>query len=437
MKKQHLSRRNFLGTACAALSAPLIVPARALGREGAVAPSERIAMGFIGLGGQGSGHLFGGSWTYVAGGYLGRREVQVQAVCDVWKQRREDAADRVNRHYAHTTGQTSYDGCRAYLDFRELLAREDIDAVLMALPFHWHAPMAILAARAGKDVYSEKPVALTIEEGRLLSNTMRRYARVYQAGTQQRSEAEYGGKFQRAWELIRNGYIGELREIYSFSPGGGFSANMQNTRLKEQPLPEGFDWNLYLGTAPWQPFTGGNVHCGIFAYGDPNWGPHHFDVVQWVLEHQFNGPEAIDYEEDHAVLLYPGGLKVHCCAHPEIEVGATGGACFIGTEGTLAVDREGIMASPRNIMDISIRPQEIHPYKSPIHAGNFLDCIRTRKRTICDAETAYRSMSLVLLAGIATQIKGYARWDARQECFPEHEDANRFLAYARRPEWNI
>jgi len=273
MKKQHLSRRNFLGTACAALSAPLIVPARALGREGAVAPSERIAMGFIGLGGQGSGHLFGGSWTYVAGGYLGRREVQVQAVCDVWKQRREDAADRVNRHYAHTTGQTSYDGCRAYLDFRELLAREDIDAVLMALPFHWHAPMAILAARAGKDVYSEKPVALTIEEGRLLSNTMRRYARVYQAGTQQRSEAEYGGKFQRAWELIRNGYIGELREIYSFSPGGGFSANMQNTRLKEQPLPEGFDWNLYLGTAPWQPFTGGNVHCGIFAYGDPNWGP--------------------------------------------------------------------------------------------------------------------------------------------------------------------
>ena len=135
-------------------------------------------MGFIGLGGQGSGHLFGGSWTYVAGGYLGRKEVQVAAVCDLWKQRREDAAERVNRHYAHLTGQDSYDGCPAYLDFRELLARSDIDAVLMALPYHWHASMAILAAQSGKDVYSEKPVALTVEEGRLLSDAMSRYGRV-------------------------------------------------------------------------------------------------------------------------------------------------------------------------------------------------------------------------------------------------------------------
>ncbi|NLN92495.1 MAG: Gfo/Idh/MocA family oxidoreductase [Candidatus Hydrogenedens sp.] len=435
MTKKLFTRRSFLGKTAAAVAAPIILPAHVLGRDGAVAPSERITMGFIGLGGQGSGHLFGGSWTYVAGGYLGRKEVQVAAVCDLWKQRREDAAERVNRHYAHLTGQDSYDGCPAYLDFRELLARSDIDAVLMALPYHWHASMAILAAQSGKDVYSEKPVALTVEEGRLLSDTMRRYGRVYQAGTQQRSEAEYGGKFQQAWKLVRNGFIGEVKEIYSFSPGGGFSANMQNTRPTEHPEPEGFSWDLYLGPGPWQPYTGGNAHCGLFSYGDPNWGPHHFDFVQWVLEKDYTGPEAIGYEEGHAVLYYPGGLKVHCCAHPTVTTGASGGACFVGTEGHIAVDREAIVATPESILQREIRPQDEHPYKSPMHANNFIECIRSRRKTICDAETAHRSMSLVLLAGIATQIRDYARWDAAKECFPDHEEANRHLGYVPRPGW--
>lgn len=435
MTNKLMTRRTFLGQGAAALAAPLILPARALGRDGHTAPSERITMGFIGLGGQGSGHLFGGSWTYVAGGYLGRDAVQVAAVCDVWKQRREDAAERVNRHYAHLNDQDSYAGCAAYLDFRELLAREDIDAVLMALPFHWHAPMAILAAQSGKDVYSEKPVSLTLEEGRLLADTMQAYGRVYQAGTQQRSEAEYGGKFQQTWKLVRNGCIGTLREIYSFSPGGGFSAHMQNTLQTEHPQPEGFSWDLYLGPAPWQPYTGGNAHCGLFAYGDPNWGPHHFDFVQWVLEQDYIGPDAIGYEDGHAVLYYPDDLKVHCCVHPEVGVGGAGGACFVGTEGMIAVDREAIIATPENILQCEIRPQDEHPYKSPIHADNFLECIRNRRKTICDAETAHRSMSLVLLAGIATQIKDYARWDAVKESFPDHEEARRHLSYVRRPGW--
>ena len=319
MQKTMLSRRGFLAGALAATAGPMVVPARVLGRGGAVAPSERIAMGFVGLGGQGSGHLFGGSWTYVAGGYLGRPDVQVIGVCDVWKPKRESAKDRVNRHYAQLAGSGSHTSCEAYRDFRDLLARGDLDAVLMALPFHWHAPMAIMAAKYGKDVYSEKPVAMTIEEGRILADTMKRYGRVYQAGTQQRSE--YDGKFRRAYELVRNGYIGQLKKIYAYSPGGGFSANLQNVYDPGIPVPGELDWDIYVGPGPWQPYTGGNANCGLFAYGDPNWGPHHYDVVQWVLEEDCPGPVEIAYENDHAVLRFGNGVVVHACRHPAEGVG--------------------------------------------------------------------------------------------------------------------
>ncbi|HOS04003.1 MAG TPA: Gfo/Idh/MocA family oxidoreductase, partial [Candidatus Hydrogenedentes bacterium] len=157
MKKTSLSRRGFLKAALATSVGPMILPASALGRSGMTPPSDRITMGFIGLGGQGSGHLFGGAWTYVTGGYLGRDDVQVLGVCDLWREKRETAKERVNQHYAQRANTGSYISCEAYRDFRDLIARPDVDAVLMALPYHWHAPMAIMAAKAGKDVYSEKP----------------------------------------------------------------------------------------------------------------------------------------------------------------------------------------------------------------------------------------------------------------------------------------
>ncbi len=182
-----LSRRRFLrqaGLAAATLAVPSFVPASAVGRDGAASPSERIAMGFIGLGGQGTGHLLGGAWTYVPGGYVARNDVQVLAVCDVRKERRDHAQQRCNQMYAQKFGQADYNGVRAYNDFREVLARPDIDAVLLALPYHWAAPMATLAMRAGKDVYCEKPIAITVREGRNLVETCRRFGRIYQAGTQ-------------------------------------------------------------------------------------------------------------------------------------------------------------------------------------------------------------------------------------------------------------
>src|ERR1035437_8569589 len=219
MKHLHqFSRRQFLRQSSialgATLAAPALIPVSALGRNGTTAPSERVNMGFIGLGGQGSGHLLGGAWTYVPGGYVARDDVQVLAVCDVRKDRRDRAQARCNEVYAGKRGEAGYKGVLAYNDFREVLARPDIDAVLMALPYHWAATMATMAMRAGKDVYCEKPIAITVQQGRTLIETAKRYARIYQGGMQQRSE--YAGKFRLACELVRNGRIGQLKEVYAY-----------------------------------------------------------------------------------------------------------------------------------------------------------------------------------------------------------------------------
>ncbi|MBN1123883.1 MAG: Gfo/Idh/MocA family oxidoreductase, partial [Sedimentisphaerales bacterium] len=215
-----VSRRGFLGSMAAATAFPYVIRSTALGSEDAVAPSERIRMGFIGLGGQGTGHLLGGAWTYVPGGYVARNDVQVLAVCDVRRERRESAQQRCNQMYAQKYNQTSYNAVQAYNDFREVLARTDIDAVLLALPYHWAAPMATMALRSGKDVYCEKPTAITVREGRNLIDTCTRFNRIYQAGMQQRSE--YEGKFRTACELVRNGRIGQLREVYAYRLPGAF-----------------------------------------------------------------------------------------------------------------------------------------------------------------------------------------------------------------------
>src|SRR5678815_439158 len=254
--KSCITRRSFLRRTTASLGtvlvAPSIVPTSVLGRNGTVPPGERITMGFIGVGTQGGGHLLGGAWTYVAGGYAGRKEVQVLAVCDVWQERRQRATQRVNDHYAEVFGKDSYKSCEPYNDFREVLARTDIDAVLIATPAHWHATMAVMAAAAGKDIYCEKPTAVTIQESRAMCDAVRRYGRIYQAGTQQRSE--YGGKFRQACEFVRSGRIGKLKAIYAYRDGGGIAWPVRFGAGK--PVPAELDWDLYLGPAPALPYDG-------------------------------------------------------------------------------------------------------------------------------------------------------------------------------------
>jgi hypothetical protein len=431
-----LTRRDFLrqtsAAAAAAFAAPAIIPASALGRAGAMAPSERVTMGFIGVGGQGGGHLLGGAWTYVAGGYAGRKDVQVLAVCDVWRDRRERACKKVNDHYTEVYGKGGYKACEPYTDFRQVLDRTDIDAVLIATPAHWHATMAAMAAAAGKDIYCEKPTAVTVSESRAMLATVRRYGRVYQAGTQQRSE--YDGKFRRACEFVRSGRIGKLRAIYAYRDGGAIFWPKRFGAAK--PVPAGLDWDLYLGPAPWIPYDG-DTGAHRYDIGELNWGQHHYDIVQWAADADNTGPVELWMEKDHSCYKYASGVTVYGTAYPGEPIGNDGGACFVGTGGRIAVDRDALVSDPPDIVREPLRPNEVHLYRSTSHSGNFLECVRTRKRPICDADIAHRAASALLLGGVVKQLKRRLIWNPQAEQFVKDDEANRMLSIAKRPPWCI
>jgi predicted dehydrogenase len=389
-------------------------------------------MGFIGVGGQGSGHLLGGAWTYVAGGYAGRKDVHVLAVCDVRRERRENATKKVNDHYAEVYGKGNYKACQAYDDFRQVLDRTDIDAVLIATPAHWHATMAAMAAEAGKDIYCEKPTAVTVRESQAMLAAVRRYGRVYQAGTQQRSE--YEGKFRRACEFIRSGRIGKLQAIYAYRDGGAIFWPKRFGPGK--PVPEDLDWDLYLGPAPWIPYDG-NASAHRFDIGELNWGQHHYDIVQWAAGADDTGPVELFMEDNRSCYKYASGVVVYGKAYPGEPVGNVGGCCCVGTKGRIAVDRDALVSDPPDIVREPLRPDEVHLYRSTSHAGNFLECIRTRKKPICDADIAHRAASALLLGGVVKQLKRPLRWDPQAEQFVKDEEANRMLSIAKRPPWCI
>ena len=435
-RERGISRRGFLHRGIAALGAavvPCIVPASALGRGGATPPSDRVAMGFIGVGGQGGGHLLGGAWTYLTGGYVAREDVAVLAVCDIWRDRRERATQRVNESYASRYDKGSYKAAEAYRDFRDVLARDDIDAVLIGSPVHWHALMTVMAAKAGKDVYCEKPCLLTVREGRAMVDAVRRYGRVYQAGTQQRSE--YGGKFRLACELARSGRIGKLQSVYAMLGGGGFTDGGAYSGTGV-PVPDTLDWELFLGPAPWRPF-GGHTDAHMFGWGSINWGQHHYDIVQWGIDADNTGPTDIYWEDGKLTYKYASGVLVYGCPYPGEKVGGSGGCTFVGTEGRIAVDRENIVSYPPSILEQPLGPDDVHLYHCNSHSANFLDCVRTRKRAICDVEVSHRAMSIILLGGIATQLNRPLKWDPQREEFLNDPQANRMLSVAMRPPWRL
>jgi predicted dehydrogenase len=427
MKGTHsVSRRDFLAKGVAVLGASVAVPTLLPSRVfGASAPSNRITMGMVGMGLQMGGHFRG---------MLGRDDVQVLAVCDVYRSRREQAKAEVEQTYAGARGSGTYKGCQAYLEYEELCGRPDIDAVFVCTPDHWHAAVSLAAFRAGKDVYCEKPMTLTIAEGRLMSNTCRQYGRVFQVGSQQRSE----WAFRKASEIVRNGWIGQVKTIYAGL--GEFAPPMT---LPEEPIPEGFDYDRWLGPTPWYPYNGERVKGDFgggwrrfWEYGsrkNGDWGAHHFDIIQWALGMDDSGPVKFIPKgwngTQYQTHVYANGVTV-LRDHP-----TTGGHMiqFVGTEGEVMVSREGrIDTKPVELARAPLGPNDIHLYESNYHAGNWIDCIRSRRKPICDAEIGHRTATICQLSGIAERLGRPIQWDPVKEEIIGDPAASRWMDRPRR-----
>jgi predicted dehydrogenase len=423
-KGSKLTRREFLnkslrtaGAVGVGAALPAFIPARALGADG-VAPSDKIGMGFIGVGGMGSGHL---------GAFLGNPQVKVLAVCDVYGP---------HRSRAQVVAE-----CAAYSDYRELLERDDIDAVLIATPDHWHALTSIHACEAGKDVYCEKPLSLTIEDGRAMVEAVRRYGRVFQTGSQQRSEEN----FRFACELVRSGRIGKLHTVRVGIGGGPTSGWEPNT----DPPPE-LDWNMWLGPAPWAPYNPQRCIYNFRWFWDysggkmTDWGAHHNDIAQWGMGTERTGPIRIT----PAKYTFPAdGLYETATSFEIIYEYANGvtlitasdghGIRFEGPDGWVHVDRGFLETSPKELMQEQLGPGDVHLYRSPGHHEDWLNCIRTRQRPICDVEIGYKSIVVCHLGNIAIRTGRALRWDPASERFVGDDEANRWISKPYRAPWHL
>ncbi|MDT8302540.1 MAG: Gfo/Idh/MocA family oxidoreductase [Sedimentisphaerales bacterium] len=431
MNARGINRRQFLkqaaGTSAAAVGFPYLVASSAMGNAGEVAPSNRIVMGAIGVGGQGTRHVGGGIWVQ-GGGFLSKPVVQFVAICDVNANHRNRGVEIVNKHYGNKD-------CASYNDFRELTARKDIDAVLVATPDHWHVLTSIAAVKAGMDVYCEKPMSLTIRQAREMADTVKRYGRIFQTGTQQRSWRE----FRVACELIRNGYIGRVKSI-TVNVGGppAWSCNAPG-----EPEPEWLDWNMWLGPAPWRTYTSKIAPGGWMGYRDysggemTNWGAHMFDTAQWAMGADESGPVEIIPPDgkDYKVLTYKYANGTIMTRGPISR--NVPGVRFEGTEGMIEVSRDHLIAEPESLLRQQIGRDEIHLYESINHPDNFLECIKSRKRPASDAEVGCRSITVCHLGNIAYWLKRPLRWNPEGEHFINDPEADKMRARALRAPWRL
>ena len=461
MKPNFIPRRQFLkntaGLALSAAAIPSIVPASALGRAGAVAPSNRIAVGCIGVGPQGQGDM---------GNFLNQKDAQVVAVCDVKTEQLEQARGSVNRHYGNND-------CATYGDFRELAARKDIDACLIATPDHWHVVTAIAVVRSGKDVYVEKPMGLSLTEDWTLRREVHRNKRVFQFGTQQRSSR----LFRIACELVRNGRIGKLKHINVWSPG---SAPGGSTEVV--PVPPGVNYEMWLGPAPFKPHTQDLCSAdGVkktwwfitdYALGFiAGWGIHPMDIAVWGAD-LFTGPIEVQGRGTfhcegicdtatiwNVSLKFASGVTMTFVGVPNgnnqdkptsdpwpqspewkqrYRRIATHGTAFEGTDGWVHIDRGGINLQPENLIDEKPETFKVRLTQSPDHARNFLDCVKSRAETVCPIDESVRSDSLCHISDIAIRLNRKVVWDPQKERFIDDEEANlRLRARKMRSPWHL
>lgn len=422
------TRRQFLRAAAGAALFPAIIPARALGRDGAIAPSNRITVGMIGVGSHGT--------AVNLKGFLAQQDARVIVVCDVDRTRAEDARQLVNRQYGNAD-------CTACQDFREVLARPDIDAVAISTPDHWHVPISIAAIRAGKDVLCEKPT-LTIAQGRALTDTVRRHGRVFQTATEDRSV----GVYHRMAELVRNGRIGRLQTIRVMLP----TDLERRANPAPMPVPPELDYDLWLGPAPWAPYTKDRVHYNFRWIRDysggalADWGMHLFDTAQWANGTDRGGPMRVAatgrsyndglYDtlcEFHIEYTYANGVTM---------IAESGGTSlrFEGTDGWVgnAGWRKPIEASSERILKSIIGPEETRLFTCP--AGehrNFLDCVKSRREPYFPAEIGHRVATVCHIGNISALLGRPLRWDPVRERFPDEPEANRHIDRAMRAPWRI
>ncbi len=432
-KRTGLSRRNMLRTASAAtaaVAAPMVIPSSALGLAGTVAPSERITLGMIGFGLQMGSHF---------GSCLGRKDAQILAVCDVYRDRREKAKEQVESAYAKKAPSGSYKGCEAYNEHEKIMERDDIDACYIVVPDHWHVAMALDAVRSGKDVYVEKPMTLTIREGRILSDAVRRHGAVLQVGSQQRSETSFG----RAVEMVRNGWIGKVHTIYA-----NLGRFPDGQVLPEEPIPDGFDYDRWLGPTPWFPYNKkrveGNYSGGWRSYWEygsrknGDWGAHHYDIIQWALGMDHSGPE----------FFFPKGYDDSGCQGYKYKDGPTiyrdhpqkmGSQIeFYGEKGAIGVGRGGdLKTNPGELMSRPMTPSDIQLKATRGHQDNFFDCIRSRKRTIADVEIGHRTATICHLSAISERLNRTIQWDPSKEEIIGDPQASKWLDRPRRAPYTL
>jgi len=421
-----LTRRTFLRSSATALTASAfnIVPARVLGQN---APSNKVVMAMIGVGGMGTGDM---------GAFLGLDDVLVRVVCDVNDKKTEAAKKRVDEHYKNADCQTAK-------DFREVCVRQDIDAVMIATPDHWHAFVGTFAARHGKDIYGEKPFTHDLLEGRALVNAVAQHGRVWQTGSWQRSSSE----MRRAVELVRNGRIGKIARVEVGLPSGGRGKPADSNAQ----VPEGLDWNFWLGPAPYRPFQG--VYDWdwrwVLEWGGGqmmDWIGHHADIAQWGLGRDTSGPSSFEgyapFEPDgiydspktyRYTCRYADGIELVVADSSQIPMGTK----WYGENGEwVYVDRGRFDASSPKIRDSKIEAGELR-LRRPGHQRNFLDCVKNRDTTLTPAEVAHRSASIGHLGQIAMLTGRQIVWDPAREQIIGDPAASALLGRAPRGPWAL
>ena len=443
MRNKAIDRRRFLkraaGTAAGAISFPYIVSSSALGAAGGVAASERITVGCVGVGPQGSG---------VMGNFLRQKDARVVAICDVKSHVLKAGQDRVNKHYKGT-------GCDAYKDFREVMARDDIDVILAATPDHWHVLIALAAVKSGKDVYLEKPMGLSLAQDQALRTAVHRHGRVFQFGTQQRSSRN----FRFACELARSGRLGKLHTINVWSPGSS-----QGGDPKPVPVPEWLDYEMWLGPAPFTPYTKDRCSNKLwwfisdYALGFiAGWGVHPLDIALWGGGEKVACPVEIEGKGvwptkgvcDTAmnwkiVCKYDSGVTMNFTGDPypdewKKRYGRTTshGTAFEGTDGWVHVDRSGLNAHPKELLTTELGPNDVHLYESGNHVRNLLDCVKSRAKAICNIDVAVQADIICQISDIAIRLEQKIKWDPKTERFVNNDAANRRLSRPMRTPWTL